>query len=607
MALIRKSNCYNMDNHERGQHAVFEDPRSSSTKIYFFDEAHDKSTYAPIINSYLINQGDYAGASYNYGKHASMSGINHDQPAAGYVNGTISTSKGNIGTQFSIATSSSSTMVRVDFTPYWSMDPANPSSGTKLFQSGSDQMIVECQGGFRRNQWSTAIWSAGALTDINDTTPSSHYQEDGVFGSNSYVDPRVLCYLDNAGLVQGIYSRNTDRDDYLRYPFWKVGFPAGGSPARTEHYLDNAMKQFVGGQNGDTSGGGSYGIYFSCSQNNDYTHRIDKYDASTTTATTLHSFTTAHSGGNRTIPGNMGAAVKISSKHFSVTGGRGWYTPYFDTSDNYIPWYFEWDTSTDTFTRSETTITGNSSTTAGVTGNNTYVNNPYSRTSSVWLNEVCEVSGTKYVTLFPMHADYDINDGTAGYRTFVTYSVSNSDETALTYHSVVTAEKTICNILYLNDARTRLAMLHYDKVVFYNFNSLTGWVKTGEFNKRCNALGLTQDGTLFAAADDQADHHVSLHKLSTAIPLSITVDAADSAYTYSGTTINTNLEISAKNFNDSYVACDITLEIDGSTMKFDSASGPITKSITLSNSGVTTQPISIIGSGNSTVITKLDI
>ena len=182
-----------------------------------------------------------------------------------------------------------------------------------------------------------------------------------------------------------------------------------------------------------------------------------------------------------------------------------------------------------------------------------------------------------------------------------------SDNTALTYHSVETADKTIVNILFLNDERTRFVMLHFDKIVFYSFNSSTGWEKTGEFVKTCNAIGLTQNGTLFAAVDDQADEHVSVHSLSTAIPLSITVDAADSAYTYSGTTINTNLEISAKNFNDSYVACDITLEIDGSTMKFDSASGPTIKSITLSNSAATTQPISIVGSGNSTVITKLDI
>lgn len=611
MALISKSIVYNVDNHDRGPHAVFEDPRSSSTKIYFYDQAHDKTTYAPLLNQYLINNVE-GGVSYNYGKVYSQAGISYNRYCAQGQNVTIATSKGCIGTGWSANTGSNNNNphINVDVTPYWSMDPNNPSSGTMLFQSGSDQMISFAQTYNVRNVFCLSFWSVGNHTDIDNLTPSNQYDDDDgdfIAGSNTYTEPMTCCYLDNSGRVQGMYQRNTSNEVYNRYPFFSVTFPNGGSPYRLDSYLDTSMRQLIGGQGGDASGGGSYGIYLSTSQSNDYTHRIDKYDGVNNTATTLHNFTTTHSGGSRTIPGNMGASTKISSRHFAITGGRGWYTPFFDTSDNYIPWYFEWDTSTDTFTRAETTITGTSSTTAGLTGNNTYFDNEQQRRSSVILNDVCEVSGTKYITVFPIHAMFGINDGTAGNRTFVTYSVDPADNTALTYHSTETAEFTIANVLFLNDARTRFAMLHYDKVVFYSFNTSTGWAKTGEFAYTVNALGLTQDGTLFAAVDDQTDRHVSVHALSTAIPLSITVDTADSAYTYSGTTINTNLEISAKDFNDSYVGCGITLEIDGSTMKFDSASGPITKSITLSNSGVTTQPISIIGSGNSTVITKLEI
>lgn len=609
MALIRKSSVYNGAADQRGPLAVFEDPRSSSTMIYFFSEAHDKTTYAPLLNKYLINNTE-GGVNLNYGKVQSRSGegFNQDTSSAAGQNITISTSKGCIGHGYTTATSTSSAYTNIDMTPYWSIDPNNPSTGSKLFQNGSDQMVAMCQGGYKRNKMNTAMWSTSSVTDMNDLSPSlSIYNDDANFGSNSYVEPMALVYLDNNGYVQGIYNRNTNNDHYNRYPFWRVTFPSAGSPARTDNYLDNAIKQFIGGAGGDAGGGGGYGIYLSTSDNNDHTHRIDTYTASSNSVSTLHNFTTTHSGGSRTVPGTMGRATKISSRHFAITGGRGWYTPFFDTSGNYIPWWFEWNTSTDTFTRSETTIAGTSSTSAGLTGNNNVVSDAQARRSSGYLNESFVVGGTRYVTVFPLHGDYDINDGTAGNRTFVTYSVDASDNTALTYHSVETADKTIVNILFLNDERTRFVMLHFDKIVFYSFNSSTGWEKTGEFLKTCNAIGLTQNGTLFAAVDDQSDAHVSVHSLSTAIPLSITVDAADSAYTYSGTTINTNLEISAKNFNDSYVACDITLEIDGSTMKFDSASGPTIKSITLSNSAATTQPISIVGSGNSTVITKLDI
>ena len=263
------------------------------------------------------------------------------------------------------------------------IDPDNPSTGSKLFQNGSDQMVTMCQGGYKRNKMNAAMWSTSSVTDMNDLSPSlSIYNDDAHFGSNSYVEPMALVYLDNNGYVQGIYNRNTNNEHYNRYPFWRVTFPAPGSPARVDNYLDNAIKQFIGGAGGDAGGGGGYGIYLSTSDNNDHTHRIDTYTASSNSVSTLHNFTTTHSGGSRTVPGTMGRATKISSRHFAITGGRGWYTPFFDTSGNYIPWWFEWNTSTDTFTRSETTIAGTSSTSAGLTGNNNVVSDAQARRSS---------------------------------------------------------------------------------------------------------------------------------------------------------------------------------------------------------------------------------
>ena len=608
MALIKKAPVNNSANQNYGAMVAFEDPRSSSTYYYFYNEAHDKTTFAPIMNKYLINT-TLGGPGFNIGNCWSNWSGSGAVRSAGLHGMTVSTGGLCINQTLKTAVTTNGWLNLVDITPHFSMDPDNLTTGSKLFQSGNDQMVTHTSGYREENQRTFRAWSVGTVTDLANQTPSAFYDTDEEHGQDYYSVMYNLTYLDNQGKVQGVTQEmtNGDRDDG-RYGFISTNFPSGTLSSHSSRWTENYGIQYIGAEGNKASGLGAYGIYLSQNKDNDYQHYINKYDAGSNARTQLHAFTTSHSGGNRTQPGNLGRGYRLASKHFS-TGGedRAFYAPYFNTSENYIPWYYEWDVSLDTFTRSECTIIGTSSTSAGLTQNRDYFDDNYAMSSSVLYNETFVFSGTRYVTIFPITSDYDYNDGAAGGRTFVTYSAGAADPSALTYHSATTAEKTIVNVLWTNDDRTKMITQHSDKIVFYKFDASNGWVKTSEFSGKVHGLGKTVDGTLFAAVNDQGDDHCSLHALSEQIPLSITVDAADSAYTYSGTNINTNLVIAAKDFNDSNVACDITLEIDGSTMKFDSASGPITKSITLSNSGSTNQPVTIVGSGNSTVITKLEI
>ena len=66
MALIKKAPVNNSANQNYGAMVAFEDPRSSSTYYYFYNEAHDKTTFAPIMNKYLINT-TLGGPGFNIG------------------------------------------------------------------------------------------------------------------------------------------------------------------------------------------------------------------------------------------------------------------------------------------------------------------------------------------------------------------------------------------------------------------------------------------------------------------------------------------------------------------------------------------------------------
>ena len=356
-------------------------------------------------------------------------------------------------------------------------------------------------------------------------------------------------------------------------------------------------------------------------RHNDHQQSFVYYDVSANTTTSLGVFNGAPTASGTSYGGTRGTTtigdlVKYASRVFpDFTSGadaadKGFYVPYFDTNYDYHPFYYQWDKSTDTFTRNtDITITGNTSSNYISSVNGAAGDNTSHRT--VIRNDTHVSGGTRYLTLYVLCGQYQLHDATATARTWVTYSCGASDPKALTHHSTVTIPTTPKNMVYLNDAKTIIGVIASDAFYVYVWDDTNGWELTQTLAERFSAVGRDKTGRIWAVGQGTTGAYFDIHVLSLDVPTKVTVTPASSSYNYTGTTINTSVGVSAYNISNERLATTVKLTIDGTSMQFDSDgngnAGSDSATITTLTNADVTKNVNIVSAGLSDIIANIEL
>lgn len=586
--------------------SVFEDIIPENNTIYLEGEGHNKTTLAPLFNSamYMWNG---LGSEEVYGANQSyQTGTDNQTAWSGQGFNTMALAKETAFHMQGQQTRSDAAVTCSSYMHFLSMDEELRAAGIqKIVASDNTKLYIwQNRSPFAYNNWRQISW-LNPTNELYEQSPTVSYV------SGEYESP-ILATIEEAGTKWVSNITHYSHPGYNGSAYHGLGRNkmddytyANRTWSTTQRYQYNV--QYIG--KSTTTG---KPLYLYNHQPNDYTQYITRHNVSSNTITDLHTFSSAPTasgtnyGGIRGT-GSMGLHVKWASKTFAdptSPGNVGFYLPYFDTNLNYHPFWFQWNKSTDVFTRnSDITITGNQS--------STYFNSHYGATgannmmAAMFYNETFVSGGNRYLSLFPIHGSYQVHDNVPLARTVVTYAVDPTNPKALTHHSAVTIPSTPRNMVFLNDDRTMFGVICESAIYIYNWNNTDGWVLTTTYAGKFTSLGRDSTDRIWATEVGAHLSYASIHLITPTIPVRITITPAASSYNYTGTDINSTVGISAYNLSNERIAVSVALSIEGSTMNF--GSGATTATVTTSTSADVSQAIVITGSGLSDIVASVQV
>ena len=601
MAKVKNSNKKNVV-------AVFEDPRPGSNTLYFCGDGHNKATLAPNFDQYLLMNPTEPGFT-QYGRNNTTV----DEYSAGAPGYSMALTK---QTTSVCHVTDTGNHVNTNIDPSWglSMNPAYPHSVVKHWTDGQAEMVTyDAASGSAYHL--NVYWTIDTSKELSETNPTSTTNQSGYDGRyGSYYPTRGWFYRDpNTDMISGLYHATYGYSAGNKVDFAPTlgiqrlnKFPTYASRQRISD------KQYYGAQFVGPSAVDGKPIYLFNDRRSDHNQIIYRHNTSDNTETTLHTFNTvpaangSNYGGDRDEASGIRGQVKMSSQIFvdpTSAGNECWYTPYFDTSNNYFPFFYQWDKATDVFTRNEdVTVSGDLS---SIHLNNLHgIQGSDSGFKSMIYNETFEFSGTRYLSVFPLDGGYEVNDGQASARTIVTYSIDAADPKALTHHSVVTVPATIRNIVWLNDDRTQFGAICENSFHMYYFNATDGFVKTATLPYQFWAVGRDANDRIWANAYNSGGY-CDIHLITPTIPVSIVITPDQATYDFQGTPITSGITINAFNSEGNRIATSVDLVIEGSTMTF--ADDTTTATVATSDTADTAVAIKITGAGFSNIVASVTV
>lgn len=310
---------------------------------------------------------------------------------------------------------------------------------------------------------------------------------------------------------------------------------------------------------------------------------------------------------------------KFSSETFPCptdpAGVRGWYTPFIDVAGNFQPFYWQWTTATDVFSRSANVAVNYNTGTTFLYGiwnpdqiSTTSVDLPYGM-QRLWYNETFVTStGTRGLIFMQLHGAGGVFDTTSTYRTFPVYSIAPNDPLVLTHVNSVVVPATPKNICWLNDARTQFAAITHNATYVYTYiTTATNFLLTATFPYQFNAVGRDNYNRVWAH-DTGPIGYGRIHLLS-GVPSNVTVVASSSTYSYSGTTSTTTFAVDAWDLGNARLTATINLSVAGSNLLLLNTGGQYVSTLTVvtSTSSSTIVTGQIIGSGYSNISASVTI
>jgi hypothetical protein len=575
--------------------AVTEDPTPGQNKIYFWHDGYDFNTLSPLFDQ-GINHDPSAVGVLGFGRSRATS-------AAGTIDGFGTASlflDGDITNVQISQTAINTAFANLDTAPFVSMDPdRQPRSIRHDTLSGNSMLFMN--------------WNSFGVT-----TPQNH--RCGRFNARGLQDISAFRTMGASRYLHPIYFNASTGNMVVVTSSYTSTSPTTYHGSRITNYISQTQTlqeiTALTGRSGEFIGvdSGGNALFFLNSVTNDHDHIITRYLDAGNTATVLATINAVppaagtSAGGNRAT--TFGQQIpKYSSKTFpdpANTNNRAWYTPYLDITGKYHPHFFQWNTTTDTFTRN-TDITVDW--TQGIAQEDIWTHDTFSTSSlsnfglqRVWYNETWTVDNQRYLIFMQLHGATGIFDNSPKMRTFVTFSINQSNPKELTYHSSITIPSTAKNIIWLNDAKSLLGVIGHTQFYTYSFNPSTGWILTGTVPYQFMAVGRDSLNRIWAVAPGQ-NTWGEIHLITVNVPVSITVTAPQDVYNFTGNVINSNLTVNAYDTTGLRIEVPIKLVIDGGSMTFTGAN--LTSTVTTSTTEDTLVPIIITGGGLSNVIASV--
>jgi hypothetical protein len=592
--------------------AIFEDPRPSGNRMFFWAEGFKKDDLSYVFNSGLIH--NVAGNSLSDFGYPSFA------PNAGWRHTGILQLTGETVHCTHRSTVNNDANNNLDLHDFLSMDPTNKTSNHRYIvgADGTTNAIYSSVNNFQVNTDSVAYQTRlNVVGELDNNLPTKYTTVSTYDSWAVYFNPTT----NNLVQIANISTTTAGAFPNQLAPGRIRGVLEGGTALTYEALaaLTGVIFQFIGVA---TDG---FGLFLNNAQANDHTQIITKYNDVSNTSTTLHTFNATPSAAGTNGGGARGTNfgntnMKLSSRTFLDAGSatnRAWYTPYFDVNGNYHPFYFQWNRSTDVFTRNAD-ITVNWP--QGTTQADYWLADTVSLGSNgtvyaaqrPWYNESFTVTSgettTRYLTLFQFHGSGTVHNDVPLRRSIVTFTVNSSNPKELTYHSHVIVPETPKNVIWLNDDLTIFGIFGWNNFYIYNFNQTTGWTLTSTQPYRFDAVGRDSLGRVWAV-DSGPLLYGRLHVITPEVPTKISVVLAETTYNYTGTAIDTTATVNAFNLSNQRMVADVTLKVEGSSLKLINSSDQEVSELTVttSSSQDTEVDVRIIGAGTSNIVASVNV
>jgi len=615
--------------------AVLEDPIPGSTYMYFQTDGVNKTSLTPqfdveynfapsgVLPNTIINAADNATMiTYNTFGHPILSGTVTAQYNISFnmftgilaLNGEVTHVR-----HFTIAKDTYST--NLDHAPFFSMDPARRPYPASYFTDGTSSVAI-----WTHWQNSPATNTATAestryIVMVNGT--SAGIASGTIVNQNNYMSAVTTSYFPHAYpmyrnpstgnmVYHGLYATGI-------YPSAAAGFHSGqaftaqatqSSPSTGG--ATNYTTQFLG-----ISAVDGLMITMQNGTTDDINQQFWKYNDGANTATQLNAFSASPAASGSSVGGNRTTTQgsyksKFSSRWFTdplAANSRGFYVPYVDTAGNYAPFYYQWNTVTDAFSRNA----NNCTLSYGANSLSTYwapdgtapatITTIYGM-QSVWANETFTVGSNRYLLFMQLNGTGALADAAPKSCTFMCYSVNAGDPRILTYHSSIPVPTTPKNIVWLNDSLTILGVFCLNNFYIYTFTEAAGWTRTATLPFQFSAVGRDNLGRIWGV-EPGPFRWGRVHLISLTVPVTIVVTPDATTYTYTGTPITGNLAVKALDASGNRISTTVKLVIDGGSMLFGGSN--YTTTVTTSASADVNAAVTISGGGVSNIIASVSV
>lgn len=580
-------------NGNTGHPVIMEDPRPGVDGLYFWGQKVNKQTLAPEFDNVL--SGNPVGSSF--GLFNASIGLGNTNQEDKHRRSRMVLSKNTVNVSDPNGDGGNNIYENVDMNSgFWINEDHMKGTYIYYLTSGGVKSVVmftQYYGDTMKSHRWGALQDTQSLMDGLQNSPSTELGSDDTRGM-------FAVGVEN-GRVVGIAQHHDSGYQYF-YPSWEWFSMGAGWPGSYGSITFNS-----------SNAGGNYNWSY-IGTGADGKHRFQRFHKSNLGHVSIWKVvwnsttpTLTHELNNNSNPSTGGThyggafnngtnGIIWPSKYYTDprdSNKKVWYQPYFDTNSRYHPQLITWDTSSDTFAR-ETDISTNVLSDVHVDYSSYSSLTGYYQYQAIY-NEQFVSGGNRYLSLLSC-ATYD-RSTTQSPQKIITYGINASNPKTLTYHSTLDAGATILNVVWLNDSRTMMGLLHTNSAKIYSWNNTGGWGLTTTIGDFCYGMGRDSLDRIWYVTKSSrfGAYNTDLHVLSPTLPVTITVNPELAQYNYGGSTITSYLNISALNASGNRIASTVKVAIEGASMTF--SDDTVVKEITTSSSGETQQNIKVTGAG----------
>lgn len=169
---------------------------------------------------------------------------------------------------------------------------------------------------------------------------------------------------------------------------------------------------------------------------------------------------------------------------------------------------------------------------------------------------------------------------------WITFEISADNDTILTYHSSLSWDETRSYPRYympINETGTQLLVVKNEDICTITFDIEKGWYKHDFENISARSCAIDTVGRIYLVTtgantyydtnanrydNSNGNSYMRIYQYNPSIPTSISARIENSSYTYTGTDINTNIVVSARDTAGNLVAKGLRITISGDNMFF---------------------------------------